>query len=137
MPRFEYLEHTADVGIAAYGDDLREAFANAAYGMFSLIAELDSVAEREMRNISLSASDVEGLLVDWLNELLFLFDAEGLLLQRFDITRLEDGVLEARVYGEKADPSRHELKMAVKAATYHRLKVERGRPCRVQVILDI
>ena len=134
---FEILDHTADVGIIAYGADLRQAFANAARGLFSLITRLGGVDEVLHRDIELTADDAESLLVDWLNELVYYFDAEGILFKRFDIIELNNSHLKARGYGEKADSARHELKMGVKAATYHMLKIEKNNGYRVQVIFDI
>ena len=84
---FEILEHTADIGIIAYGKDIREAFAGAAKGMFSLITEPEDIKEVESRDIELAATDRENLRVEWLNELIYLFDTENLLFKRFQITR--------------------------------------------------
>jgi SHS2 domain-containing protein len=134
---FEILEHTADVGIIAYGADLKQAFANAARGLFSLITELDGVGEVLHQDIVVNASDVESLLVAWLNELVYRFDTEGILFRRFEISQLGETHLKARGYGEKADVSRHKLKTGVKAATYHMLRVDRDNGYRVQVIFDI
>jgi len=134
---FEILDHTADVGIIAYGADLKQAFANAAKGLFSLITELDDVEEVLYRDIELTASDEESLLVGWLNELVYRFDTEGVLFKRFDIIQLGDTRLKARSYGEKVDSSKHKLKTGVKAATYHMLKVDKNNGYRVQVIFDI
>jgi SHS2 domain-containing protein len=134
---FEILDHTADVGIIAYGTDLRQAFANAAKGLFSLITELDDVEEVLHQDIKINASDRESLLVAWLNELVYRFDTEGVLFKRFDISRLDDTHLKARGYGEKADSSKHSLKTGVKGATYHMLKVDKTDGYRVQVIFDI
>jgi SHS2 domain-containing protein len=137
VPRFEVIDHTADVGIIAYGSDLKEAFANSAYGMFSLIADLDGVNEDVSRDIDVRSTDREALLVDWLNELLYLFDVEHIIFKRFAITALSQKRLRAKVYGEKVDTSRHQLKTAVKAATYHMLKIEKNEGVKVRFILDI
>lgn len=134
---FEILNHTADVGIIAYGADMKQAFANAAKGLFSLITDLDDVEEVLHRDAELTATDEESLLVEWLNELIYKFDTEGIIFKRFDIVELDNTRLKARGYGEKVDKSRHKLKMGVKAATYHMLKVERGNGGRVQVLFDI
>ncbi len=134
---FEIINHTADVGIIAYGADLSQAFANMAKGLFSLIADLDSVEEVLHRDVELSATDEESLLVEWLNELIYQFDTEGIIFKRFDIIQLDSTRLKARGYGEKVDKSRHKLKMGVKAATYHMLKVDKGEGGRVQVLFDI
>jgi SHS2 domain-containing protein len=134
---FEILNHTADVGIIAYGADMKQAFANMARGLFSLITDLDDVEEVIHRDAELTAADEESLLVEWLNELIYQFDTEGIIFKRFDIIQLDNTRLRARGYGEKVDKSRHKIKMGVKAATYHMLKVERGNGGRVQVLFDI
>jgi SHS2 domain-containing protein len=136
MKRFELIEHTADIGINAYGKTLAGAFANAAYGMFSIIAELESVREAESRRVEVSADDIESLLFEWLNSLLYSFDVEMLLFKRFDIIEFEDTWLVAECYGEKYDASRHRIKAGVKSATYHMLEVDRLKN-RVRVIFDI
>ena len=134
--RFELIEHTADVGLIAYGQNLAGAFANAAYGLFSIIAELDAVQEREARRVEITEEDLEGLLFEWLNNLVYLFDVEMLIFKRFDIIEFGDGRLHAMCHGEKYDPSRHHLKTGVKSATYHMLKVDREKN-QVQVIFDV
>jgi len=134
---FEIVNHTADVGIIADGADIRQAFANAARGLFSLITELDDVQEVLHRDIEVTAADEESLLVEWLNELIYLFDVENIIFKRFDIIELGSTRLKARRYGEKVDRSRHKLKTGVKAATYHMLKINKGDGCQVQVLFDI
>jgi len=134
---FEILNHTADAGIIAYGGNMNEAFANAAKGMFSLITELEDVEEIEYRDTELTASDRESLLVEWLNELIYLFDVENILFKKFDITQLSNTHLKARSYGTKVDSSRHELKTGVKAATYHMLRIDRDNGIKIQVLFDI
>lgn len=137
VKEFEILDHTADVGIIAYGNSMSQAFANAAKGLFSLITELDEVEELVYRDIELTAPDQESLLVEWLNELIYLFDVENMLFKGFDITQLDQTRLKARSYGQKVDFSKHKLKTGVKAATYHMLKIERTNGSRVQVLFDI
>ena len=134
---FDIVDHTADVGIIAYGADVKQAFANAARGLFNLITELDDVKETLYRDIEVTATDKESLLVEWLNELIYRFDTENIIFKRFDITELNDTRLKGRSYGEKVDNSRHELKTGVKAATYHLLKVDKNDGCKVQVLFDI
>jgi len=136
MKNFEFIEHTSDIGLKACGGTLAEAFANAALGMFSLMAELENVGERESRQVEVNADDIEGLLFEWLNSLLYYFDVEMLLFKRFDIIEFEDTHLTATCYGEPYDSSRHTLKMGVKSATYHQLEVDREKNC-VQVIFDV
>ena len=135
--RFEVIEHTADVCIAAYGSDVTEAFANAAYALFSLMIDLKHVSDKLDREVEVTAENQQDLLVAWLNELIYLFEVEGILFKRFRIDELTETKLKSRCYGEKVDPVRHKIRVGVKAATYHMLKVEKNNGFRVQVLFDI
>ena len=136
---FELVEYTADIGIRAFGIDLKETFQHAAVGMFSLITDINKVNELLYRDVEVSAPDREILLVEWLNDLIFLFDTEQLLFKRFDIGTLTDTGLKAHCHGEKVDKSRHQLKRGIKSATYHMLKVEKVKngSYLAEVLLDI
>ncbi len=136
MKRYKLIEHTADIGLIAYGSTLGEAFGNAAYGMFSIIAELDNVLENRSRRIELRSSDLESLLFEWLNRLLYYLDVDLLLFKSFKVNILPRNRLIAICYGEKYDRLRHQLKTGVKSATYHKLKVDRTKN-EVQVIFDV
>ena len=136
MKRYKLIEHTADTGLIAYGNSLAEAFGNAAYGMFSIIAELDRVRETKTRRFEVTGNDLEGLLFEWLNRLLYYFDVDMLLFKRFEISILPENRLKAICYGEKYDPLRHRLKTGVKSATYHMLKVDDIKN-EVRVIFDV
>ncbi|HJX70135.1 MAG TPA: archease [Dehalococcoidia bacterium] len=137
MKRFDIIDHTADVGIVAYGAELKEAFANAAYAMFTMIADLEGVREEICRQIEVQAEDRESLLASWLNELLYLFDAERIIFKRFEIIELGESSLKAEGYGEPMDVTRHSLKAGVKAATYHLLRVAKDDGYSVRVIFDV
>lgn len=136
-PDFEILEHTADTGVIAYGSDLKQAFANAALGLFSLIVDLESVKDITEQQIEVNATDTESLLVEWLNELIYFFDVDNILFKRFEITQLGESHLSAKAYGEKVDTKRHEIKLGIKATTYHMLRIEKNNGYKLQVIFDI
>jgi SHS2 domain-containing protein len=139
MGGFELLDHTADQGLVGRGKDLPEALAWTATGMFSVIADVDAVVPRQSIHISLEAADREALAIDWLNELLFRYEAEGFLPGEYNVSVNDAGTsLEADCAGEQADPDRHRIRTAVKAATYHALEVSHtSGEWRVHVILDI
>ncbi len=119
--RYEEIEHTADMAMRAYGRDMKELFANAAYGMFSLMADLSSITPAVHRRVHLQAPDQEALLVDWLNELLYLHEAEGEVYCSFDIQALSPTELSATVEGEKTEA----VTKVIKAATFHDLEIAR------------
>jgi SHS2 domain-containing protein len=135
---FKILEHTADIGIIAQGEDVSRAFINAAKGLFSLVIDPEEVSVKKSREIEVTAPDREALLVNWLNELIYLLDAEGALFKDFEIIEITETGLKAKGYGEKINTKRHHLKREVKAATYHQLKIEQiDEGWRAQVIFDI
>lgn len=137
VKRFEIIEHTADIGIAAYGNDLKKAFTNAAYGLFSLMVDLKDVSDTLCREVKVTAESQEDLLVAWLNELLYIFEVENVLFGKFRIDEFTETRLRSKCYGELIDLARHKIKMGVKATTYHMLKIERKNGFRVQVLFDI
>jgi len=135
---FEIIDHTADVGIVAYGTNLEELFSNAALALFSLIVEPGSIEEKLHRNLKVSSEDRDSLLVNWLNELIYVFDAEHILFRRFDINSLSENLLRATCYGESFNPMKHKIKIGVKAATYHMLTLEKNTGgYKARVIFDI
>jgi len=135
---FEIIDHTADIGIIAYGADIKQVFANAALGLFNLMADLGNLKEDTKRQIELSAEDVEVLLVEWLNELIYISDVEHIIFKRFEINELSSTQLRATCFGEKIKPGQHRLKREIKAATYHMLRLNKeDGSYKVQIIFDI
>lgn len=138
MKQFEILDISGDAGIRAFGRDLPELFVNAAAGMYSLITDTEGIQVIKTLEISAQASSLEGLLVSFLNELIFRFDTYGFIGKRIAITALTTDSLAAALSGEEFDPDRHKGKLLIKAATYHKLKVHRKSEHWVaEVIFDI
>ncbi len=133
--RYEEIEHTADVGIRAHGSTLNELFENAGEGMFSLIADLDSVKPVGEIEVRLAADDIATLMLRWLSELLYIHETQHLLLAAFDV-HLDGTSLRGRARGETIDKKRHELKLVIKAVTRHRLNVDPQKGI-AEVIFDI
>jgi SHS2 domain-containing protein len=135
---FEILDHTADIGVMAYGTDFEELFSNAALALFSLITDLESIQEKSHFDLEVRSKDRDSLLVDWLNELIYCFDSKHILFNRFDIETMTNSALKATCYGEAFDPNKHKIKIGVKAATYHMLRLDTDdNGHKAQVILDI
>ena len=134
MQAFEEVEHTADWAFRAHGRDLAQLFANAAHGMFELqggAAEGESSVARE---IAVSGTDRETLLVNWLNELLYLQETQHETYSRFEIMEISDTHLRACVHGR---PSRPEGKL-IKAVTFHDLEVRRSEDgWEAAIVVDV
>jgi SHS2 domain-containing protein len=140
--RFEFLEHTADVYIAAYGRTLEEAFANAAIATFEVMTDSDKIAQIVEDSVEIEAYDEKALLYTWLENLLINFETKGTLYSGFEISKIEktpDGLrLKAKIRGEPFNPDKHPQKVGIKAVTYHRMEIDK-KPGKVSIrfILDI
>jgi SHS2 domain-containing protein len=152
MKDFEILDISGDVGIKAFGKDIKEAFVHGALGMFSLITDLETIQEKKSIKVTVESNSLDGLLVSWLNELIFYFDTYGFIGRKITMTEItpyphlrgggmEEGTgykFKATISGEEFDKQRHEGKLLIKAATYHKLKIEKTHGIfEIHVIFDI
>jgi SHS2 domain-containing protein len=143
MP-YRYREDiaTADVAFEAWGDDLEAMFVAAADATVNvMIADLHTIARVDHRSLRVTAEEVDMLLFELLQELIFYKDAESLLLRVSGVKiKQQSGQfwLSAEAYGEKPDPAKHELIVDVKAVTLHRFKVGATKEgWEAFVILDV
>ncbi len=138
MKRYKILDHTADIGVIVYGEDLKALFENAGEAFFHIITDLKKVKLRIEKHIVIEGESLERLLVDWLSELLYLHDVENLLFKQFKIESVGEDGLKAVAKGEPFEEGVHAIKTEVKAVTYHQIEVrqEKGR-WRAQVIFDL
>lgn len=139
MKRFEIIDVSGDAGIMAYGKSIEGLFENAAVGMYTLMTNPDSIQEKRSIDVAVEKDSLEGLLVAWLNELIFRFEVDGFVGKRIVVTAStstqgntscgsnadEPFAMRASLSGEDFDPSRHEGKLLLKAATYHNLRIEK------------
>jgi len=132
---YEILEHTADLGIRSWGASLEEAFEQAAWGLIDVVG-VRAEGPGQIRRLQASTADEAALLVDFLNELLFLIDSEDVGVVRIDVraggTELEAGVEVVSIPGQPEG-------VTVKAATYHQLEVRHASDGGVEarVYLDV
>ncbi len=121
--RYKLLDHTADAMVEIYGKSLNERFENAAYALFDQITDITKVEPKGEMEIVLTAVSRDQLLVDFLQELLFLHDTQDIVFCEFDV--ITDGKkLDARARGEKFDEKKHPKRSVVKGVTYHRLEFD-------------
>ena len=138
MKKYKLIEHTADIGIKAFGKNLEESFENASKAMFDLITDNSIIDNVGQYNIQIEAPDLEQLLVDWLSELLFLNTAKNIVFGYFKIQIDEKyNRLNAEISGENFNLSKHKIGLEIKAVTYHMLEVNNKHPFYTQVIFDI
>ena len=139
MKPYEYVEHTADMGLLVRGKSLPDLLKNAAQGLFETIAVVDTVNETDSVEIHLTAESVEDLFVEWLSELIFQHETKEIFFKRADIHQCSETEVSATVYGEPANFDKHEVYTEIKSVTYHQLQVERrsDNSWFAQVIFDL
>jgi SHS2 domain-containing protein len=133
-----FLDHPSDIGIEAHGLTCAEAFGCAASALISIILDPATVVPSVRRTITLHASDSEQMLVRWLSEILYLYDGEGFVTAKFDLSLCTPTALEASIAGELFDPLKHTVRTDVKAITYHQVAViQNDAGWHVRAFVDI
>jgi SHS2 domain-containing protein len=140
--KFEFLEHTADVYIAAHGATMEEAFGNAALAMFEVMTDTEKIATGHREAVEVEAEDEYALLYSWLEALLVKFEVNGMVYSKFEVHQIKETKegfkLKVTVYGEKFDPQKHPQKVGVKAVTYHQMEfIKEREKVTLMFILDI
>ena len=135
---YEQFEVEADVGIRAWGPTRAEAFAQAARGVLSLVADPVSIAPLESREVRAQGDGPESLLVAWIDECLYVHEIEAFVVSSVDVEACSDTVVHGRLHGEPLDAGRHRLGTVVKGATLHGVSVEaRDGRHEVRIIVDV
>lgn len=140
MKRYEFIEHTADVAVKAYGATLEEAFAVAAGAMFDIITDESPIERKQKVELEVQSIDMEGLLVNFLSKLIVLHEVDCLVLKDFVVTFTGDNSLKVEAWGEIFTETKHAGGLHVKGVSYHMMEVVEGKgnkPCHVQVLFDV
>jgi SHS2 domain-containing protein len=131
------IDFSGDVGLVIRGNNMEEVFENAAKGLYKLISPSDFAPKTSIK-ITLTSIDKESLLVNWLNELIFLFDAKGFIGCKAVFEKLNDNELVASIWGDYFDKDKHKSGILIKAATYHNLVFKKEQQgLLAQIIFDI
>jgi protein archease len=135
---YEYFEVEADVGIHAWAESAREAFAHAALATFALLVDPSEVTAAEIREVRAQGDTRESLLVAWINECLYVHDIEGFVVRSVDVDVCDERVVHGVLHGEEFDGARHRPGTLVKAATMHGVTVtERDGRWDVRLVVDV
>jgi SHS2 domain-containing protein len=133
-PSYEQLEHTADLALRICGHCLTELFVNAAYAMFSQLADLKRIQPVVEEQVSVEGTDYESLLVNWLNELLYLHETQNAVYKVFEIVDLSHQGLKATVCGATTA----DVYTIIKAATYYDLDIsETAEGYTATIVFDV
>lgn len=131
---------TADVAIESRGDTLEELFSASAMATFEVMADTGGIRPEVKKVLHLENSEIDGLLFDWLAEIIYLKDSECMLFGKYDIkiTKNRNYQLDAEILGEEINQSKHNLRCDVKAITFHLFEVyEKDGKWIARFILDI
>ena len=135
---FEFVAHTADVAVLIHGRNIPDLFRHAAAALYALTTTGPDFAAVQCRTISIDSVDRDALLVDWLNELVYLLYVEHAGFSDFRFDELADGHLTSRCCGEYLVPGVHRLHLEVKAATHHMVHIARTRGgYTARIVLDV
>jgi len=136
--QFELLEHPSDIGVRARGATREDALVAVSHGLTSILADTTSFRPAEERFFKATGTDEATLIINWLNEILFFFDTEGMVFIEFSIDSWTGNEITGQARGERFDVERHEFRTAVKAVTYHQFE---SHPTpdgwEIQVFVDV
>ena len=131
------IDISGDVGLEIYGSDIKAVFTNAALGLYRLITP-STVADVETINLTVTGENIENLLIKWLNELIYIFDVDGLVASRVIIQNIIETELFAVIVGDFFDTEKYERGLLIKAATYHNFVLKKQNNGYIaKVIFDI
>ena len=135
---YHLIDHTADFGIQVFGADSRELFSNAALALFDVITEMDELNGDDSCDITASGEDWSDLMINWLREILYLWNGREMLVKSVQVLSLSENKISAKIYFDAYKPDRHAIKTEIKAVTYHQIQVKRSATgWKARVIFDI
>ena len=141
IERYRFLQHTADAKFQAFGATLEEAFANAALAVASVMWDWAKVARNVRLPVEVRGRDLERILYNYLEEILFLLDTRAFLLAGVDNVHIEETGEGWRLIADfvgDTNPAKYEIFGEVKAVTYNEMRIEKNAEgASVQVVIDL
>lgn len=135
---YRLMDHTADLGMEVFGRDPWELYTNAADALYDILVQGPTARDCEQRSFTIGGADRADLMVNWLRELLFLWNGRQQVVHRVAIEALSETYLEAKAMTLDYDPDRHHILREIKAVTYHRVAVEQCKSAwRAQIYFDV
>jgi len=127
-----------ELAVRIVGNSQADLFANSGIALFEVMADIDKIEAAERLSLEVEGSDRDDLMVNWIRELLYLYQGSGYLLKEFKINEVKDTLVKAEVAGEKIDPDRHEIKQEIAAVAFHKSRMQKtGNQWIAQVIFEV
>jgi SHS2 domain-containing protein len=136
--KYRLTRRQSELAVRVTGNSQADLFANSAFALFDVMADVDKIEVKERINLEVEGTDRDDLMVNWMRELLYLYQGSGYLLREFNIGEVKDTIVKAEVCGEKIDPDRHEVKQEIGAVAFHKSRMEKtGNQWTAQVIFEL
>ena len=135
---YRITKHQTELAVRISGNSQADLFTNSAFALFDVMTDPATIEVKERIPLEIEGSDRDDLMVNWMRELLYLYQGSGYLLKEFKISQVKDTVVKAEVCGEKIDPDRHEIKQEIAAVASHKSRMEKtGNQWIAQVIFEL
>jgi SHS2 domain-containing protein len=136
--RYRVTTRQSDLAVKVSGNSQADLFANSAFALFDVMTDVEKVAISDRMPLEVEGMDRDDLMVNWMRELLYLYQGSGYLLREFHIREAKDTLVKAEVCGEKIDPDRHEIKKEILGVAYHQSRMQKtGDQWTAQMIFEI
>ena len=135
---YRITTHQNELAVRIVGNSQADLFANSGFALFDVLSDIDKIEAAERLSLEVEGSDRDDLMVNWIRELLYLYQGSGYLLKEFKISEVKDTLVKADVAGEKIDPDRHEIKQEIAAVAFHKSRMQKtGNQWIAQVIFEV
>ena len=136
--KYRITQHQTELAVRIFGNSQADLFAHSACALFDVMTDPATIEIKERIPLEVEGSDRDDLMVNWMRELLYLYQSRGYLLKEFKINQVKDTVVKAEVSGEKVDPDRHEIKQEIATVAFHKSRMEKtGNQWIAQVIFEL
>lgn len=126
LKKYRLTKHQSELAVRVIGNSQADLFANSALALFDvMLADMGKVEPRERLPLEVEGTDRDDLMVNWVRELLYLYQSSGYLLKEFRVHQVKDTLVKAEVAGEKLDPDRHEIRQEIAAVAFHKSRMEK------------
>jgi SHS2 domain-containing protein len=136
--KYRLTARQSELAVKIIGSSQADLFANSAYALFDVMTDVEKVEIKDRLPLEVEGADRDDLMVNWVRELLYLYQGSGYLLKEFQIHEVKDTLVKAEVRGEKIDPDRHEMKQEILAVAYHQSRMTKtGNQWTAQLIFEV
>ncbi len=136
--KYRLMTRQSALAVKVVGNSQADLFANSAFALFDVMTDVDKIEIKEHLPLEVEGVDRDDLMVNWMRELLYLYQGSGYLLREFQVREVKDTLVKADVCGEKIDPDRHEIKKEVAAVAYHQSRIEKtGNQWTAQLVFEV